>query len=85
MPKKRDYVKERRAYYGYGPASGVTSEQRANRRDMRARQVARQKVKETRSIPRNHEVHHQDGNPQNNTRSNLKVISRGKNRAMNKK
>ena len=85
MPSARNYRKERRDYYGYGPASSVTPEQRANRRDMRARQLAREKVKKSRSIPRGYEVHHKDGNPRNNSSSNLQSLPRSTNRAMNKK
>ena len=77
----RDYRKERQAYYGYGPASSVTPEQRKHRRDMASRQKARKKIKHTRTIPRGHEVDHKDHNPQNNARSNLRVVSRHTNRS----
>ena len=40
----RDYRKERRDYYGYGPASSVTPEQRRHRREMAARKQARARM-----------------------------------------
>jgi|6_EtaG_2_1085325.scaffolds.fasta_scaffold05687_5 hypothetical protein len=33
----------------------------------------------------NKDVHHKDGNPRNNTPSNLKIVASGKNRSNNKK
>ena len=77
MPaKKRDYVKERRKYYGYGKYEDVTPEQQKHRREMAARKKARAKLKP----PKGKEVDHKDGNPLNNKRSNLQVISRRANR-----
>eukprot|EP00966_Prymnesium_polylepis_P259398 5991631-Prymnesium_polylepis.1 len=67
----RDYRRERQLYYGYGPASSVTPEQRKNRLDMRARQKAREKMKG--SVKRSQDVHHVNGNPRDNRRSNLKA------------
>ena len=77
----RDYRKERQKYYGYGPASSVTPAQRIHRLEMAARKRARATVKKTRSIPRGSEVDHKNGNPRDNRRSNLQVISRSANRA----
>lgn len=77
----RDYRKERQKYYGYGSASNVTAEQKRHRKEMAARKEARGTVKKRRSIPKGHEVDHKDGNPRNNSRSNLQVISRHRNRA----
>ena len=67
-----------------GPASSVTAAQRANRRDMRARQIAREKVKSPTRIPRGHDIHHNDGNPRNNARANLAIMPRSANRVLNK-
>ena len=77
MPaKKRDYVKERRQYYGYGKYADVTPEQQKHRREMASRKKARAKLKP----PKGKEVDHKDGNALNNKRSNLQVISRRANR-----
>lgn len=72
----RDYHKERQAYYGYGKSSSVTPEQRRHRREMANRKKARARLKP----PKGKEVDHVDGNPLNNKRSNLQVISRHANR-----
>ena len=77
----RDYRKERQKYYGYGPASSVTAEQRKHRKEMAARKRARATVKKTRGIPRGKEVDHKNGNPRDNRPSNLRVVSRSVNRA----
>ena len=80
----RDYERERQLYYGYGPASGVTAEQRRHRRENAARKVARAKVKASGTAVRGKDVHHKNGNPTDNRRSNLQVTSRAYNRAKNK-
>ena len=80
----RNYKRERQLYYGYGPASSVTPEQRANRRDMRSRQQARDKLKKTTTVRKHQDVHHIDGNPRNNKLSNLQATSRAYNRSKNK-
>ena len=78
----RDYKKERRDYYGYGPASSVTPEQRRHRQEMASRKRARAAVKKRcGGISKGKEVDHKDGNPRNNKSSNLRVISRSANRA----
>ena len=79
----RDYRKERRDYYGYGPASSVTPEQRRHRREMAARKEARARMTKEGKVSKgdNKEVDHKDGNPRNNARSNLSVTSRRANRA----
>ena len=77
----RDYKKERRDYYGYGPASSVTPEQRRHRLEMASRKRARATVKKRQGIAKGKEVDHKDGNPRNNKSSNLRVISRSANRA----
>ena len=76
----RDYRKERQAYYGYGKASTVTPEQRRHRREMANRKKARAKMAKVTTV-RGKEVDHKDGNPLNNKRSNLQVISRHANRS----
>ena len=73
----RDYRKERQAYYGYGSASSVTPEQRKHRKEMASRKLARKRL----NPPKGKEVDHKDGNPLNNKRSNLQVISRHANRS----
>ena len=62
MPaKKRDYKKEYRDYHG-------KPEQRKRRSN---RNKARRKV----NAPKGKDVHHKDGNPNNNKRSNLTLRS----------
>ena len=78
----RDYRKERQAYYGYGKASSVTPEQRKHRQEMAARKRARELVKKRNGgIPKGKEVDHKNGNPRDNRKSNLQVISKSANRA----
>ena len=40
----RDYVKERRDYYGYGKYEDQTDEQKRHRREMAGRKAAREPV-----------------------------------------
>ena len=79
----RDYRKERRDYYGYGPASSVTPEQRRHRLEMAARKQARTRMVKEGKVRKGDgkEVDHRDGNPRNNARSTLRVTSRHTNRA----
>ena len=77
----RDYRAERRAYYGYGPASSVTPLQRKHRKEMASRKKARTMLKKTQRVPKNKDVDHKDGNPLNNKRSNLRVVSKHVNRS----
>jgi len=77
----RDYKQERRDYYGYGKYSSVTQLQQKHRREMAGRKKAREMMG-GKSVKG--EVHHKNHNPQDNRRSNLAVISRHKNRSMNK-
>ena len=78
----RDYKRERQLYYGYGTASSVTPEQRKHRKEMQARQEAREKMKGV--VKKNQDVHHVNGNPRDNRKSNLKAVSRHYNRSKNK-
>ena len=80
----RDYERERQQYYGYGPASSVTPTQRKHRKEMRARQLAREKLKATGDVRRGQDVHHVNGKPLDNRRSNLKAVSVKYNRSKNK-
>ena len=68
----RNYKKEYREYQG-------TSKQKKNRAK---RNAARRKLMATGGAHKGggKDVHHRDGNPQNNARSNLQVTSRKKNR-----
>ena len=68
----RNYKKEYREYQG-------TSKQKKNRAK---RNAARRKLMATGVAHKGDgkDVHHRDGNPQNNARSNLQVTSRKKNR-----
>lgn len=77
----RDYRKERRAYYGYGPASKVTKTQRRHRKEKSARNAARAKMKKMGKVKRGQDVHHKNGNPRDNRTSNLKATSIAKNRS----
>lgn len=65
----RDYKKEYE-YHG-------TAEQKKNRA---ARNAARAKMKKTGAVKSGQDVHHKDGKPTNNKRSNLKAESPSKNR-----
>tara|TARA_Y100000768_G_scaffold359695_1_gene316396 strand:+ start:6669 stop:6902 length:234 start_codon:yes stop_codon:yes gene_type:complete len=73
----RNYRKERQAYYGYGKSSSVTPTQKRHRREMASRKKARAALKPKKGM----EVDHKDGNPLNNKRSNLQVITRHANRS----
>jgi hypothetical protein len=72
---KRDYKKEYRDYHG-------TAEQRANRSK---RVLARRKLMRAGKVEKGDgkDVDHKDGNPQNNSMSNLRVRSKSENRADN--
>ena len=77
----RDYKKERRDYYGYGRYESVTPAQQKHRREMASRQEARAKLKKHAVVRRNQDVHHKNGNPLDNSLSNLQAISRSLNRS----
>ena len=81
----RDYVKESKAYYGRGPYSGVTAEQKKHRREKAGRAAARATLKKEGAVKKGQDVDHKDGNAQNNRRSNLQATSKHYNRAKNKK
>ena len=55
------------------------------KKDRAARNTARRRVKKSSGIQAGKDVHHKDGNPRNNTPSNLKIVASGKNRSNNKK
>jgi len=71
--KDRDYKKEYLKYHG-------TPKQRANR-SMRV--LARRQLEKEGKVSKGdgNDVDHKDGNPQNNSRGNLKVMSANKNRS----
>jgi hypothetical protein len=71
----RDYAKEYREYQG-------TPEQiRRRARRNRARRLMIKKFGKSRL--RNKDVDHKDGNPMNNSYSNLRIMSKAKNRGRN--
>lgn len=73
--EERNYRKEYDNYHG-------KPEQRANRSK---RVLARRKMEEKGKVSKGDgkDVHHKDGNPQNNGDSNLSIMSKSKNRSMN--
>ena len=73
--EKRNYRKEYDNYHS-------KPEQRANRSK---RVLARRKVMKKGKVKKGDgkDVHHEDGNPQNNSEDNLKVLPKSKNRSMN--
>lgn len=71
MTKPRDYKKEYRDFHG-------KPEQIANRA---SRNSARRKVAKSGAQVAGKDVDHKDGNPQNNSRSNLRVMSKSANRS----
>ena len=72
--KPRNYRKEYDTYHG--------KPNQIKRRN--SRNAARRKLKNVKGI-KGKDVHHKDGNPQNNKRSNLAVVSKSYNRSRNKK
>ena len=74
IEEARNYKKEYKEYHG-------TAEQRANRSK---RVLARRKLMKTGRVKKGDgkDVDHKDGNPQNNSNGNLRVLSKSKNRAM---
>ena len=72
MATKRDYKKEYREYH----SKTEQKKNRAGRNTARRRAIAAGKVKKGSTK----DVHHKDGNPRNNRKKNLSVVSRKKNR-----
>jgi len=72
MATKRNYKKEYKEYH----CKKEQKKNRASRNTARRRAVAAGKVKKGSCK----DVHHKDGNPRNNKKSNLAVVSRKKNR-----
>lgn len=73
--KPRNYRKEYDTYHG-------NAQQKKNRA---SRNKARNTLKKSGSILSGKDVHHKDGNPRNNSRKNLGVVSIKYNRSRNKK
>ena len=72
MATKRNYKKEYKEYHSKGEQKkNRASRNTARRRAERAGEVSKGDKKD---------VHHKDGNPRNNTSSNVAVVSRKKNR-----
>ena len=74
MPKKRDFKKEYRTFH----AKPAQKKRRA------ARNKARRQLTKAGRVRKGDgkDIHHKDGNPRNNKRSNLQVMSKSRNRAM---
>lgn len=72
MGTKRDYKKEYSEYH----SKADQKKNRAGRNKARRTALASGKVKKGDKK----DVHHKDGNPRNNKSSNVKVVSRKKNR-----
>jgi len=73
--RTRDYDKEYKDFHS-------KPEQVKNRM---GRNRANYAMKKAGKIKKGEDVHHEDGNPRNNTPSNLKIVASGKNRSNNKK
>ncbi|MBV47326.1 MAG: HNH endonuclease [Roseobacter sp.] len=71
--KQRNYRKEYDDYHG----KPEQVKRRAGRNSARAKMVSAGKAKKGDGK----DIHHKDGNPRNNSRKNLSVMSRSRNRA----
>jgi hypothetical protein len=71
MKKKRNYSKEYKDYHG--------------KKEQIARRSSRNKARRKKKCPAGKEVHHKDMNPKNNSRKNLKCVTKKKNRTIQPK
>ena len=76
----RNYRKETQDYYGYGKYNTVTPLQKRHRREKSGRNKARKLFGKCKG-----DVHHKNGNAQDNKRSNLSCVSVKYNRSRNTK
>lgn len=80
----RNYRKEYVDYYG-ASAETATPLQKKHRKEKASRNKARRLLKEEHRVSKHDgkDIDHIDHNPLNNSKSNLRVISKSKNRADN--
>ena len=83
MKRKRDYKQEYLAYYGNRRA-GLTKKQALHRKHKTSRNRARALTTAMGLTRKNDgkDVDHKDGNPLNNSPSNLRILPRSRNRSI---